>query len=123
MIIGMNMEEIEAAARARIEELQPFYDEYLALHQMLQRTVTTAIPAGRRITYANRPALPAFLVNLISDERCWTLDDVEEAVKASSLFTDRIPTRNTISTRLNELAKRPAAAIEKLPDGTYRALI
>lgn len=122
MIIGMDMEEIEAAARARIEELKPAYEEYLAL-QKLFRTSNTSYsdaPSGpRRSSYRGRPALPAFLVDLMSDGERRTLDQLEEIVKLSPEFADRAPTRNTIATRLNEIANKPDT-FAKLPDGSYQ---
>jgi hypothetical protein len=126
MITGMNADEIKEAAQARIEELQPFYDEYLALQRMItdfeQETVVSS-PAitsynGRR-TYAGRRSLPDFLVDLMQDRKRRTLDEIEQAVQMAPEFEGRVPSRNTIATRLNELFRKPGT-FEKLPDGSYQ---
>jgi hypothetical protein len=72
-----------------------------------------------RRQYAGRKSLPAFLVELMNDRERRTLDQVEEAVTTAPEFADRVPARNTINTRMNELAKKPGT-FEKLPDGSYQ---
>ncbi len=74
---------------------------------------------GVRRRYAGRRSLPAFLVDLMSDRERRTLDQIEDAVKSDPDFADRVPARNTISTRMSELAKKPGT-FDKLSDGSYQ---
>jgi hypothetical protein len=57
----------------------------------------------------------------MSDRERRTLDQVEEAVSNAPEFEGRVPARNTISTRMNELSKKPGT-FDKLSDGSYQKL-
>jgi hypothetical protein len=122
----MNVDEIKTAAQARMEELQPAYDEYLVLQRTvmaLEQEAAIAPPVitsyNRRRTYAGCRSLPDFLVDLMQDRKRRTLDEIEQAVQTTPEFEDRVPSRNTIATRLNELVKKPGT-FTKLPDGSYQ---
>ncbi len=67
--------------------------------------------------YRGRVSLPHFLKTLMNDGRRRTVDEIIAAVQAAPEFADSVPTRNTLNTRLSELAK--AGVFQKLPNRSY----
>jgi hypothetical protein len=114
MIIAMNVEEIEGAARARMAEIKPLYEEYLALERMLARRDRSAGNGEVRRSYRGRVGLPHLLLAILSDGTSWSLDQLEQAVRTDGRLDS---SRNTISTRLSEMVR--AGRIARLEDGTY----
>lgn len=84
------------------------------LHPSLRYDAKKPI-SGRR--YRGRGTLPGFLIDLMNDGERRTLDQVEAAVRSAPDVADQ--SRNAISTRLNELSRKPGA-FEKLSDGSYQ---
>lgn len=105
-----------------MDELRPAHEEYLRLERMLVEAPPRATTRTGRRTYRGASTLPAFVDALMADGVERTLDQVEEAVRSSSEFYGRQPTRNTIATRLNEMSK-PSGSLDKSSDGRYRGRV
>jgi hypothetical protein len=112
MIIGMDLSEIEKSARERMEEIKPIHEEYLALVRMFGHGELA--PAGLNSTYRGAVTLPRMLIEILGSVERASLGEVEQAVRDDGRLNS---TRNTISTRLNEMAR--AGRIVRNTDGTY----
>lgn len=122
------LREYESVLRDAERDLQDLRD----LVDRLRRRVGAATPAGlsgkadatprpTRTRYRGRVSLPSFLVSLMSDGEERTLDEIEQCVRSNEAFSESPPARNTIATRLNELARKPDTFF-KLPGGSYQRL-
>jgi hypothetical protein len=113
MIIGMDLSEIEKSARERMEEIKPIHEEYLALVRMFGHGELVSI-RGAKSTYLGAITLPRLLIEILGSVERVSLGEIEQAVRDDGRLDSK---RNTISTRLNKMAR--AGRIVRNTDGTY----
>ena len=86
-----------------------------------QGTQPAATPRKRPRRHRGRVSLPQFLETLMADGKRRTVDEIEAAIHAAPEFADSPPNRNTLNTRLGELARR--GTLTKHPDRSYQNLV
>jgi hypothetical protein len=114
MIIGMDLSEIEKSARERMEEIKPIHEEYLALVRMFGHGELVSIQRRELNLPRRHSPLPRMLIEILGSVERASLGEIEQAVRDDGRLNSK---RNTISTRLNEMAR--AGRIVRNTDGTY----
>jgi hypothetical protein len=112
MIIGMDLSEIEKSARERMEEIKPIHEEYLALVRMFGHG-ELAIAARNQPT-VGAITLPRLLIEILGSVERVSLGESSRPLRDDGRLDSK---RNTISTRLNKMAR--AGRIVRNTDGTY----
>lgn len=113
--MGVRLDEVAS----RMDELRPAHEEYLRLELMLGEDPPGAGTRATSVAYRGVYTLTAFVDALMADAIERTLDQVERAVRVSSEFQGRQPTRSTIAARLDEMSK-PSGSLDGSSDGRYR---
>ncbi|MBA2792499.1 MAG: hypothetical protein H0U32_00720 [Thermoleophilaceae bacterium] len=111
------IEELRVAIRVVRRELSGTDTPPVGTTSASQMPATGVISQPPR-SYGGRTSLPTFLRELLADGNPRSVDEIQQALAGDESFADRLPKRNTVITRLNELAKN--GEIEKREGGTYR---